>query len=79
MTKLLIADDEPEVIEGISTLVDWESNGIKIVGCATNGEEALEKIRMLCPDIVLIDIKMPKLDGLQVIEYAKKKGIYLKV
>jgi len=39
MTKLLIADDEPEVIEGISTLVDWESNGIKIVGCATNGEE----------------------------------------
>jgi len=74
MTKLLIADDEPEVIEGISTLVDWENNGVKIVGCATNGEDALEKIRELCPDIVLIDIKMPKLDGLQVIENAKKEG-----
>lgn len=74
MIKLFIADDEPEVIEGISTLVDWRGNGIEIIGFATNGEEALEKIRELCPDIVLIDIKMPKLDGLQVIENAKKEG-----
>ncbi|MDP9750149.1 response regulator [Thermoanaerobacter pentosaceus] len=75
MTKLLIVDDEPEVIEGISTLVDWKSHGIEICSFATNGEEALEKIRSLHPDIVLIDIKMPKLDGLQVIEYATKEGL----
>ncbi|MBE3579873.1 MAG: response regulator, partial [Caldanaerobacter subterraneus] len=62
--KLFIADDEVEVVEGILTLIDWKGNGIELVGYAMDGEEALYKIKSLKPDIVLIDIRMPKLDGL---------------
>jgi two-component system response regulator YesN len=67
-----------EVVEGISTLIDWKGNGIELVGCAMDGEEALNKIKSLKPDIVLIDIRMPKLDGLEVIERAQEEGIKFK-
>ncbi|AAM25484.1 two-component system response regulator YesN [Caldanaerobacter subterraneus subsp. tengcongensis MB4] len=76
--KLFIADDEVEVVEGILTLIDWKGNGIELVGYAMDGEEALYKIKSLKPDIVLIDIRMPKLDGLEVIEKAQGEGIRFK-
>lgn len=72
--KLLIADDEPEVIDGIQNLIDWNRYGIEVCAIAYNGEQALELIKSYDPDIVLIDIKMPKLNGLEAIEAAKKSG-----
>lgn len=62
--KVLIVDDEYIIRQGIAYIVDWEKEGFSIVGEASNGEEALEKIEALHPDIVLSDIVMPKLDGL---------------
>jgi len=76
MINLFIADDEPEVIEGISTLIDWKKYDINICATAANGEEAIELIKKFKPDIILIDIKMPKYDGLEVIEYARNYGLH---
>ncbi len=68
MMKLLIADDEEEILLGVKKSIDWASNGILVCGEASNGREALNKIHELSPDILLIDIRMPVLDGLHLIE-----------
>lgn len=67
MYKILIVDDEEIEREGMAALIDWERFGMELVGTAWNGVEGLEKIRDLSPDIVLTDIKMPGMDGIQMI------------
>ncbi|WP_214317683.1 response regulator transcription factor [Nonomuraea sediminis] len=62
--KVLLADDERLVRSGFKVLLDLEE-GITVVGEATNGAEAVEKARATRPDVVLMDIRMPKLDGIQ--------------
>jgi len=62
-TRVLIADDHALFRDGIASLL--EAWGMKVVGQARNGLEALEKARVLKPDILLMDINMPKLDGLE--------------
>lgn len=74
METVLIADDEMPIREGIKCIVDWEELGFKICGEAANGEEALKQILSLKPSLVLLDIKMPKLEGLEVIENAREQG-----
>ncbi|MCR2806027.1 helix-turn-helix domain-containing protein [Paenibacillus sp. SCIV0701] len=64
-----MVDDEPLVLEGLSFMVDWESHGFRICGEACDGEEALERIKELGPDLVVTDISMPVMDGLQLIEH----------
>lgn len=68
MIKLLIADDERIIRETISTLIDWDSLGIHLIGLAQNGFEAYNIILDESPDIVLTDIKMPGLTGLELIQ-----------
>ena len=63
--RVLLADDEEEIRMGISRKLDWSSLGFVLVGEAGNGEEALELAEQLHPDVVLTDIKMPFLDGLE--------------
>ncbi|GEM_PF-48151 len=72
MIKLLIADDEKIIRETISTAIDWNSLGIELIGKAANGIEAYNTILDEYPDIVLTDIKMPGLTGLELIERIKK-------
>ncbi|BCJ95872.1 DNA-binding response regulator [Anaerocolumna cellulosilytica] len=74
MYKLLIIDDEPIVREGIRTLLSWESMGLFICGEGCDGKDGLQKIIALNPDLVLIDIKMPGMSGLEVIKQAKEQG-----
>ncbi|MEV1170943.1 response regulator transcription factor [Nonomuraea sp. NPDC049784] len=62
--KVLLADDEGLVRSGFKVLLDLE-DGITVVGEATNGAEAVDKARATRPDVVLMDIRMPKLDGIQ--------------
>ncbi len=71
MIKLLIVDDEDFIRQGMRYTIPWEENDIKIVGEASNGEEALQLAIQLKPDIVLSDIQMPVMNGL---ELAKKLG-----
>ncbi len=65
--KLLIVDDEAETREGILHSLPWEKHGFIIAGLATNGREALRMIRKSQPDLMLLDIKMPLMDGLEVL------------
>lgn len=71
--KLLIVDDELLVRIGLKSSVDWAKHGIEIAGEASNGREALEKIESVRPDVVLLDIKMPVIDGIEVLRTLKDK------
>ena len=63
MLKLLIADDEKAIRDSISTLIDWNSLEIKLIGTAKNGIDAYNIILDQYPDIILTDIKMPEVQG----------------
>ena len=69
--KVLIADDHAMVRSGISALL--KGSGITVVDEATNGDEAYEKTIKLKPDVVLMDIRMPKKDGFEALEKIKRK------
>jgi two-component system NarL family response regulator len=64
--RVVLADDHPVVREGLAAIFKSQQD-IKIVGEATNGEEACELYEQLSPDVLLLDLRMPKKDGLQVI------------
>ena len=62
--RIMLADDEEEIRDGIIRKIDWEGIGFRLVGAAENGQEALEMAESLHPDVVMTDIKMPFMDGL---------------
>lgn len=68
MWKLLIADDEPKIRRGLRKIIDWNSHGVQVIGEAEDGEVALDLIEKLKPDIILLDINMPFLNGLNLLE-----------
>jgi DNA-binding NarL/FixJ family response regulator len=72
--RLLLADDHPIVRKGLLSTVEPEA-GIKVVAEAQNGEEALRLIRELKPDVAVLDIDMPKLDGLGVAREVSKLAL----
>lgn len=75
MYKLLILDDEYLVRRGLIQTIDWESMNIEIVGEATNGQMGLELVHKFNPDIIISDVKMPIMDGLQFVKALKKENI----
>ena len=64
MLKVLLVDDEPFIVQGLSALIDWEKEGFEIVGTAGNGSEAVEFLKSNPVDLILADIKMPVMNGL---------------
>ncbi|WP_026885945.1 response regulator transcription factor [Clostridium beijerinckii] len=80
MWKLVIADDEPKIRRGIENVLNWDRFGIEIVGQAEDGEIALQIIKEKKPDIILLDINMPFLNGLNLLQKLKEidnKGIVI--
>lgn len=67
MYKVLIVDDELSIREGLVTLLDWESLGFRVVDTAANAVEARHKYELHSPDLMIIDIRMPGKDGLELI------------
>lgn len=65
MDKLLIVDDDYLVREGLQVAIDWNSIGLEVIGTAENGAIGLEKARSLKPDLIIADVRMPIMDGLQ--------------
>lgn len=63
--KVILVDDEEEVIDVMEAKIRWNELGFEVVGSATNGVKALELVEKLQPDVVLTDIKMPYMDGLE--------------
>ena len=68
MYKVFIVDDEMVVRVGLKSFVDWESLGYLFAGEAGNGEDALVACKEIKPDVVLVDLKMPKMDGMEFIK-----------
>ena len=71
--SVLLVDDEEEVTQVILQKIDWESLGFHIIGSATNGVKALEMAEKYQPDVVMTDIKMPYMDGLELSGRLKKE------
>lgn len=74
MYKVMIIEDETTVRRGIVLTIDWFSLGCMIVGEAANGEEGLELVLRLSPDIVVTDVKMPRMDGVEMIQKLRQAG-----
>ena len=74
MIKVLVVEDEEMIRKGIVLAVDWEALDCQVVGEAANGEEGLEKARQLNPGLIITDIKMPQMDGIQMLEKLRQEG-----
>lgn len=79
MIKMVVADDERVIRKGIISSIDWTSYGIEIVGKASNGQEAAQLCFSKQPDIVLLDIRMPILDGLEAAKIIKQSLPNIKI
>lgn len=75
---IVLADDHPVFRHGLRQIVEAESD-YTVVGEARDGENALEQIRTLLPEIAILDISMPKLDGLAVASSVQKEGLPVKI
>ncbi|QUL52816.1 response regulator [Paenibacillus tritici] len=73
MYKLILAEDEEDVREGIIAQIDWEEYGFEVVEQAENGREAADAIDRLLPDVVVTDIQMPFMNGLQLAEWVRSR------
>lgn len=74
METLFIADDEKNIREGLKCILNWEALGFTLCGEAANGEETLSGILQNMPSLVLLDICMPKLSGIDIIKIAREQG-----
>lgn len=79
MYKILLVDDEEEIRTSIIKKIDWDKNGFTVIGDAENGKDALEKIEQLEPDVVLTDIRMPYMDGLELAAELRRMHPSIKV
>ncbi|MGP4040639.1 response regulator transcription factor [Gracilibacillus sp. D59] len=78
MYKVLLVDDERMILDGISVIVDWNQHDTELIGKAMNGLEAYDFISKQQPDIVITDITMPGLDGIELVKKAKEDYPFIK-
>ncbi|BBI36494.1 response regulator transcription factor [Cohnella abietis] len=74
MLKVLIVDDEPIILEGLTNIVNWNELGLEIAGCCVNGAEAVTLLEKINIDIVITDIKMPEMNGIDLIRHIKQQN-----
>jgi len=78
MLRIVIADDQRLLRDGIATILSLEED-LDVVGSAENGEETVRLVRALQPDVVLLDIKMPVMDGIEALRVIKAESPHVKV
>ncbi|MDE6259723.1 MAG: response regulator [Oscillospiraceae bacterium] len=74
MLKVLVVEDEELIRKGIVLAVDWAALDCVVVGEASNGEEALDAVERYDPTLIITDLKMPKMDGLEMIRRLRERG-----
>ncbi|WP_232282210.1 response regulator transcription factor [Paenibacillus sp. oral taxon 786] len=70
----MIIDDEPKQRLGLQTLIPWSDLGYEVVGTASSGKEALQSLEQDVPDLLVVDIRMPGMDGLQLLQEIRQRG-----
>lgn len=75
MFRVMVVEDEPFNIKGLKVLIDWEREGFEIVYEAANGHEALEYLQKYSVDLILADVKMPVMDGIQLLEILRRDQV----
>lgn len=79
MYRVILIDDEKLIRDGLKALIDWEALGFCVIDEAENGIEAESLVLKVCPDLILVDIKMPGLDGISLIKSLRYKGFKGKI
>lgn len=79
MNRVLVVEDEEMIRKGIVLTVDWKALDCEVAGEAANGEEGLSAAEQLKPDIIITDLKMPKMDGIAMLTELRKRGCASKV
>ena len=79
MWKVMIADDENYMLEAMENLIDWKKMDCQLVYKAKNGQVLLEQIKKNPPDIIITDIKMPLVSGIEVAKYIYDNMLPIKV
>ncbi|RXZ83745.1 response regulator [Paenibacillaceae bacterium] len=74
MIRALIVDDEPLIVDTLSNAIPWNRHSISLIGSADNGLSALEMVKEHKPDLILCDIRMPKMDGLSFLQQVNSLG-----
>ena len=75
MLKVLLVDDEPFILQGLRLLLDWKEEGFDIVGTASDGLEALQFLRENKVDLIIADIQMPGMTGLELLEIIRREKL----
>lgn len=75
MLQVLLVDDEPFIVQGLSVLIDWEKEGYEIAATAADGSEALEYLKEHTVDLIIADIKMPVLTGIELLQKIRREEI----
>ena len=79
MYRVIIVDDEPVIRRGLRETIEWDALGLEVAGEAADGQEALKLIREIRPEILITDIRMPEMDGLELIREVKKLDFNVKI
>lgn len=77
--NLMIVEDEPRLRQALAYNILWESHGIDMIGTAANGLDALKLMERKKPDLMLIDVQMPGMDGLTLLRELKERGLLTKL
>ena len=75
MYQVFLVDDEPWAIMVLKNMIDWNEYGFVVSGEAEDGTQALERIERTKPDLILADIRMPGMDGLELIKELRERAI----
>ena len=79
MYKAIIADDEKIIRMGLKAIIDWEEMGFEIQEVFSDGEEIIEYLEYALPDVILTDIKMANVSGIDVVKYVSEHKLPCKV
>ncbi|WP_277405972.1 response regulator transcription factor [Lacrimispora xylanisolvens] len=75
MIRVLLVDDEPFIVQGLKVLINWEEEGYEIVKTAANGMEALDYLKNNQVDLIIADIKMPVMSGMELLEILRRDKV----
>ncbi len=75
MLKVLLVDDEPHIVQGLKAIIDWEQEGLEVIKSCSNGKEALDYLKDNKVDLIVADIKMPVMNGIELLENIRKENV----